>query len=97
MDWKALFLGMMLILTGATASLADAPAGNPSTQKGGFLAAVQTIAFLPFKGVGCFVGAVVSFPVYWLSGFDSNVKNDTANLRANYCNPDYLFSSEWEK
>jgi hypothetical protein len=97
MGWKSLFLGLLFIIAGATTSLAEAPTENSSGQRGGFLAVVRTIAYLPFKGVGCFVGTVVSFPVYWLSGFDANVKNDTQALRAKYCSSSYLFSSEWEK
>jgi len=76
---------------------ADAPAEQAADQRGGFGAAVRTIAFLPFKGVGCAVGTLVALPVYWLSGFDANTKNDTEALRGQYCSSRYLFSSEWKK
>jgi hypothetical protein len=59
------------------------------------LATVRTIAYLPFKGAVCVVGVLASFPVYWLSGLDPQVKRDTETMREKYCSQEYLFSSEW--
>jgi hypothetical protein len=60
-------------------------------------AGVRTVLYLPFKGVICLVGAVTSFPVYWLSGLDPQVKHDSGVIRAYYCSQEYLFSPEWPR
>ena len=61
------------------------------------MAVARTVVFLPFKGVVCVVGALASFPVYWLSGLDPQVKEDTGAMRAEYCSQRYLLGPEWLK
>src|SRR5262245_27134392 len=97
MGWKSLVFGLVVLGASATAVLADTPVERARVSSGGFLAIVRTVALLPVKGVGCLIGAAVSCPVYWLSGFDPNVKTDTVALRERYCSPSYLFSPEWEQ
>jgi hypothetical protein len=96
---KSICVAVLLAVFCATAALADSPAGTVSTpEKGGkTFSVVRTILYFPFKSVVCVVGAVVSFPVYWLSGLDPQVKSDTEALRAEYCSRDYLLGSEWTK
>jgi len=45
----------------------------------------------------CVVGALASFSVYWLSGLDPQVKEDTGAMRAEYCSQRYLLGPEWLK
>ncbi len=72
----------------------DVRSAQPATGDGA-LATARTIAYLPFKGVVCLVGAVASFPVYWLSGMDPQVKSDTEAMRMKYCSREYLLGAEW--
>lgn len=99
MNCKHILAGGLLAITCFTAALADERVAAPPAQEetGGVLDAVRTVVYLPFKGVGCVVGALVSFPVYALSGLDSQVKTDTAALRTEYCSQHYLLSPEWAK
>ncbi|MBI3303747.1 MAG: hypothetical protein HYZ72_16910 [Deltaproteobacteria bacterium] len=99
MTGKRIFTGALLAMVCATTVLADdRPAIEPAQGTGGgALATVRTIAYLPFKGVVCVVGALASFPAYWLSGLDPQVKSDTEALRARYCSRDYLLGPEWTK
>lgn len=95
-----IFAGVLWAVVGATAANTEEPPeirSAPETPHPGVLATVRTIAYLPFKGVVCVVGVVASFPVYWLSGMDPEVKNDTEALRAKYCSRAYLLSSEWPR
>jgi hypothetical protein len=98
---KSICVAALLAVFCATAALADSPSETVSAQQeeqeGGTFAVVRTVLYFPFKGVICVVGATVSFPIYWLSGLDPQVKNDTAALRAKYCSQDYLFGSQWTK
>jgi len=97
---KSICLAALLAVFCATAALAESPAETTAAQEereGGAFSVVRTVLYFPFKGVVCVVGATVSFPVYWLSGLDPQVKHDTAALRAKYCSPDYLFGSRWTK
>ena len=96
---RCLCVAALLAVFCATAALADGPAeAGPAPEKTEeTFSVVRTILYLPFKSVVCIVGATASFPVYWLSGFDPQVKNDTAALRAQYCSLDYLFGSKWTK
>src|SRR3977135_3452354 len=64
MGRRALMLGLVCIGAGATAVLADSPVEHAQVSSGGLLAVVRTVAVLPVKGVGCFVGAVFASPVY---------------------------------
>jgi len=97
---KSICLAALLAVFCATAALAESPAETASAQEegeGGAFSVVRTVLYFPFKGVVCVVGATVSFPVYWLSGLDPQVKHDTAALRAKYCSRDYLLGSRWAK
>jgi hypothetical protein len=95
-----IFAGVLWAVVGATAVGAEEPPGTQPAQEtaqSGALAMARTIAYLPFKGVVCVVGVVASFPVYWLSGMDPEVKSDTEAMRAKYCSREYLFGSEWPR
>jgi hypothetical protein len=96
---KSICLVALLAIFCATAALADSPSetGPGQEKAGGPFSVVRTVLYFPFKSVVCVVGATASFPVYWLSGLDPQVKNDTAALRAEYCSQDYLLSSQWPK
>lgn len=92
--------GVLWAVVGATAAGAERPLETHPAQESaqsGVLATARTIAYLPFKGVICVVGVVASFPVYWLSGMDPEVKNDTEAMRAKYCSREYLLGSEWSR
>ena len=96
---KSICAAVLLAVFCATAALADERSGTtsaPETREE-TLSGVRTALYFPFKGVVCVVGAVASFPVYWLSGLDPQVKSDTEALRAKYCSWDYLFGSDWAK
>jgi len=96
---KSICVAALLAVFCATAALADDPSRTvpaPET-RGETLSGVRTVLYFPFKSVVCVVGAVASFPVYWLSGLDPQVKSDTEALRAKYCSWDYLFGSDWAK
>ncbi|HEV8717496.1 MAG TPA: hypothetical protein VGX03_32325 [Candidatus Binatia bacterium] len=99
MRTKSICLAAVLAVFCATAALADSPSETVSAPEkdGGTFSVVRTVLYFPFKGVVCVVGATVSFPVYWLSGLDPQVKKDTAALRAKYCSQDYLLGSTWTK
>jgi hypothetical protein len=99
MKRKYVLAGMLLTLASATVAFADDRPATPPAQEtgGGVLAVGRTVALFPFKGVVCVVGALASFPVYWLSGLDPQVETDTEALQATYCSPDYLFGPEWKK
>ena len=95
-----IFAGVLWAVVGATAAGAEGPPGTQPAQEAaqrGVLATARTIAYLPFKGVVCVVGVVASFPVYWLSGMDPEVKSDTEAMRAKYCSREYLLGSEWSR
>jgi hypothetical protein len=95
-----IFAGVLWAVVGATAAGAEGPPGTQPAQEtaqSGVLATARTIAYLPFKGVVCVVGVVASFPVYWLSGMDPEVKSDTEAMRAKYCSREYLLGSEWPR
>jgi hypothetical protein len=97
---KWILIGMLWAVVGATAASAEEPSEMQSAQKENYsepLAMLRTIAYLPFKGVVCVVGAVASFPVYVLSGMDPQVKNDTDAMREKYCSREYLLGSEWAR
>jgi hypothetical protein len=96
---QSICAAVLLAVFCATAAFADSPAetGAAPEKKEETFSVMQTVLYLPFKSVVCIVGATASFPVYWLSGFDPQVKNDTAALRAQYCSLDYLFGSKWTK
>jgi len=95
---KRIIAGALLVLMWTTAAVAnDHPPATSAPEVRGPLDAVRTVAYFPFKGVVCLVGALASFPVYWFSGLDPEVKNDTAAIRAKYCSQEYLFSPEWSK
>lgn len=97
---KRVLVAALLAAMCTTVAIAeDRPGTQPAqeTASSGALATVRTIAYLPFKGVVCVVGAVASFPVYWLSGLDPQVKSDTEAMRAKYCSQEYLLGSEWQK
>src|SRR6266511_5980484 len=87
MNCKRILVGVLLAVACATTVCAgDRPDTPPAQERGGgVLAVVGTGVFLPFKGVVCVVGVVTSFPVYWLSGLDPQVKADTQAVRAKYC------------
>jgi hypothetical protein len=100
MKGKQILAGVLLATVCSIAAIAEEqPQIQPDQDTGGngTLATVRTIAYLPFKGVVCVVGAIASFPIYWLSGLDPQVKNDTETMRAKYCSREYLFGSEWSK
>jgi hypothetical protein len=97
MTRKQIFIGAVLAVLCATAVLADEQTTSPAQTQGGVGAAARTVVFLPFKGVVCVGGALASFPVYWLSGLDPQVKADTAAMRAEYCSRRYLLGPEWTK
>jgi len=95
-----IFAGVLWAVIGTTTAGAEGPSETPPVQEttnGGALATARTIAYLPFKGIVCVVGVVASFPVYWLSGLDPEVKSDTEAMRAKYCSREYLFGSEWPR
>jgi hypothetical protein len=95
-----IFAGVLWAVVGATVAGAEKPPGTQPAQEAaqsGVLAAARTIVYLPFKGVVCVVGVVASFPVYWLSGMDPEVKSDTEAMRAKYCSREYLLGSEWPR
>ena len=97
---KWIVAGVLWAVISATAAYAEESPGTQPAQpvtNGGALATARTIAYLPFKGVVCLVGALASFPVYWLSGMDPQVKSDTEAMRAKYCSREYLLSSEWPR
>ena len=97
---KWILAGMLWAVVGATIAGAEEPPGTQSSRKttaDGPLATVRTIAYLPFKGVVCVVGVLASFPVYWLSGLDPQVKHDTEAMREKYCSQEYFFSTEWAR
>ena len=97
---KWILAGMLWAVVGATTAGAGEPAGSQSsgeTISADPLATVRTIAYFPFKGVVCVVGALASFPVYLLSGMDPQVKRDTDAMREKYCSREYLFSSDWSR
>lgn len=95
---KRIIAGALLVLVWTTAAVAnDHPPATSVQEVRGPLDAVRTVVYFPFKGVVCVVGALASLPVYWLSGLDPEVKNDTAAIRAKYCSQEYLFSPEWSK
>lgn len=92
--------GVLWVVIGATVVGAkEPPEAQPprETAPQSVMNTARTIAYLPFKGVVCVVGVVASFPVYWLSGMDPEVKNDTEAMRAKYCSREYLFGSEWPR
>jgi len=99
MNCKRIVAGVLLAVTCATPVCADDRPGTPPTQEtgGGAVAVARTVVFLPFKGVVCVVGALASFSVYWLSGLDPQVKEDTGAMRAEYCSQRYLLGPEWLK
>ncbi|HXG18306.1 MAG TPA: hypothetical protein VNN62_04440 [Methylomirabilota bacterium] len=99
MAHKWILAGMLWAVVGATLVSAEEPsrAAPPNPANGGALATVRTIAYLPFKGVVCVVGVLASFPVYWLSGMDPQVKSDTEAMRARYCSREYFLGSEWSR
>ena len=100
MNCKRIVAGVLLAVACATTVCAgDRPDTPPAQEEvgGGRLTLVRTVVFLPFKGVVCGVGALASFPVYWLSGLDPQVKADTGAMRAEYCSRRYLFGPEWLK
>jgi hypothetical protein len=95
-----ILVGVLWAVVCATAvRAADPEKEQPTTEtaQNSVLATARTIAYLPFKGVICVVGVVASFPVYWLSGMDPEVKNDTETMRAKYCSREYLLGSEWSR
>ncbi len=100
---KWILAGVLWAMVGATMTSAEEPREKPSAQvdenegENEPLALLKTIAYLPFKGVVCVVGVVVSFPVYVLSGMDPQVKNDTDAMREKYCSRKYLLGSEWPR
>lgn len=97
---KWILAGVLVAMMGTTAVRAEEPQGAQPKHEdagNGMLATARTIAYLPFKGVVCLVGAVASFPVYWLSGMDPQVKSDTEAMRAKYCSREYLFGAEWSR
>ena len=92
--------GVLWVVVGITSARAEEASSTPSSEElmdTGALATARTIAYLPFKGVVCVVGALASFPVYWLSGLDPQVKSDTDAMRAKYCSREYLFGSTWPR
>lgn len=92
--------GVLWVVMGMTAVGAEKPLETQPPQEaaqGGILNTARTIAYLPFKGVVCVVGVVASFPAYWLSGMDPEVKSDTEGIRAKYCSREYLFGPEWSR
>lgn len=100
MNCKHILVGILLAIAGITQASADAHGEAPPAQqeeKGGVLDAVRTVVYLPFKGVLCGVGSLLGFPVYVLSGLDSEVKADTTTLRTEHCSQHYLLSPEWTK
>jgi hypothetical protein len=100
MKGKQILAGVLLAAICATVAVAeDQSQVQPSQEPegSGTLATMKTIAYLPFKGVVCVVGAIASFPIYWLSGLDPQVKNDTEAMRAKYCSREYLLGSDWPK
>lgn len=99
MRYKYILTGGLLAVLCITTVLADDRVEASPAQKetGGVLDAVRTVVYLSFKGVGCVVGTLVSFPAYVFSGLDSQVKTDTAALRTEYCRQHYLLSPEWAK
>lgn len=97
---KWIVAGVLWAVVSATMVSAEEPSGGRAAQpvKGdGALATARTIAYLPFKGVVCLVGALASFPVYWLSGMDPQVKSDTEAMRVKYCSREYLLGAEWSQ
>jgi hypothetical protein len=88
--WAVLCIPAVLAADGSEPMRAQETGNKP-------LAAVRTVVYFPFKSVICLVGAVASFPVYWLSGLDSQVKHDSYTMRAHYCSQEYLFSPEWPR
>jgi len=92
--------GVLWAVIGVTAAGAEEfPAAQPPQEatRGGVFDTARTIAYLPFKGVVCVVGVVASFPAYWLSGMDPEVKSDTEAMRAKYCSREYLLGPEWSR
>ncbi len=92
--------GVLWLVVGVTrAGAGESTAAEPAPESAsrGPFAAVRTVAYLPFKGIVCVVGAVASFPAYWLSGMDPHVKADTEAVRAQYCSRDYLLGSDWPR
>ena len=92
--------GALWAMVGATAITAEEPPHAqppPEPAPKSVMDTARTIAYLPFKGVVCVVGVVASFPAYWLSGMDPEVKSDTEAMRAKYCSREYLLGSEWSR
>jgi hypothetical protein len=97
---KWIVAGVLWAMVGATiVNAEESPARPPAraAEGNGTFSVLRTIAYLPFKGVVCVVGAVASFPVYLLSGMDPQVKNDTDAMREKYCSQEYLFGAEWSR
>jgi hypothetical protein len=94
---KWILVGVLWLVVGVSMAHAAEPAGTQPADNGGSFATARTIAYLPFKGVVCVVGALASFPVYWLSGMDPQVKSDTEAMRAKYCSREYLLGPEWPR
>ncbi|MGE0825606.1 MAG: hypothetical protein AB7G75_02915 [Candidatus Binatia bacterium] len=97
MSWKALLCAFALFFNSLALGYATETSQPQPERSTGVLAPVRTVLLFPFKGVACIVGAVTSFPVYWLSGFDATVEADTSTVRGFYCSPQYLASPEWKK
>ena len=95
-----ILVGVLWAIIGvAAAGAEESPEMQPhqDTAQMSFLDTARTIAYLPFKGVVCVVGVVASFPAYWLSGMDPEVKSDTEMMRAKYCSREYLLGAEWQR
>jgi hypothetical protein len=92
-----LVVGALVILYAAAVFADDASPGSPTAQKGGVIAAIRTAVLLPFKGVVCLAGVISAPAAYVGSGLDSQVRDEAATIRNQYCSATYLLDAQWEE
>ena len=98
--WRKLgLIATFLVLSSSAPLYAADLAASPSDQQEqtGTWAGIRTAVLLPFKGVGCVVGAFVPLSAHLLSGLQPDVKEDAETVWSTYCNQAYLTSPRWEK
>jgi hypothetical protein len=98
MTRKCILIAGVLAILYSTAVFADDSSNVSSTEKkGGVFAAVRTAFLLPFKGVVCLAGVISAPAAYVGSGLDSQVRDEAATIRNQYCSATYLLDSQWEE
>ena len=92
-----LVVGVLAILYSTAGGADDASQVSSAEKKGGVFAAVRTAVLLPLKGVVCLAGVISAPTAYVGSGLDSQVRDDAATMRNQYCSAQYLLDSQWEE